>query len=388
MLTNFHVIRLLTSMVGIITAVSVFASDGQLEINQACAVNTGCFAGDASGFPVTVIQPGSYRLTGSLDLSAEGANVSGISVSAPAVTIDLGGFHITGPTSCSGSGTIISCSPSSTGVGSAGVQFTISATAGVVQNGIVRNMTNFGILSQATGLRVQDITAVHNGRDGIAGREGSLVVNSVAIENGQDGIDINTGSVVDGVTAIGNGRNGINGQGTSSVVTRTSVRHSGMHGFSLGLNYKFGKNNASSANDLANVCGGGICTERRRIYLTQEEHRGDTVLPACTTGFNIAAVSELIDLSNYDYDTKLGKVFQPGTGVPNGTAGWVYANTNSGNANDCENFTSGSLEKEGVVVRVNPITSTDTPIVELFNTGFRTCSNPQSVWCIEATHER
>ena len=184
MLTNFYVVILLTSMVGIIAAVPVFASDGQLEINQACAVNTGCFAGDASGFPVTIIQPGSYRLTGSLDLSAEDVNVSGISVSAPAVTIDLGGFHITGPTSCSGSGTIISCNPSSTGVGSAGVQFTISATAGVVQNGIVRNITNFGILSQATGLRVQDITAVHNGRDGIAGRERSLVAHSVAIENG------------------------------------------------------------------------------------------------------------------------------------------------------------------------------------------------------------
>ena len=28
------------------------ASDGVLEINQTCAVNTGCFPGDAPGFPV------------------------------------------------------------------------------------------------------------------------------------------------------------------------------------------------------------------------------------------------------------------------------------------------------------------------------------------------
>jgi hypothetical protein len=48
----------------------IFASDGQLEINQACAVNTGCFPGDDPGFPVTITQPGSYRLTGNLDLSA------------------------------------------------------------------------------------------------------------------------------------------------------------------------------------------------------------------------------------------------------------------------------------------------------------------------------
>jgi len=161
-----------------------------------------------------------------------------------------------------------------------------------------------------------------------------------------------------------------------------------MHGFSLGLQYKFGKNNVSSANGEADQCGGGICTERRRIYLTKEGHRGDTVLSACTTGFNVAAVSELIDLSNYDYDTKLGLVFQPGTGAPNGTSAWVYANPNSGNAINCEGFTSGSLDKQGVVVWLHPITSTDTPIVDLYSTGFRVCGNSIPVWCIEATHER
>ena len=31
-----------------------FASDGVVEINQTCAITTGCFAGDASGFPVTI----------------------------------------------------------------------------------------------------------------------------------------------------------------------------------------------------------------------------------------------------------------------------------------------------------------------------------------------
>jgi hypothetical protein len=211
-------------------------------------VETGCFAGDDPGFPVTVNMSGSYRLTGSLDLSAEGVNVSGVAVSVPAVTIDLGGFHIAGPTSCSGSGITIDCSPASTGVGSGGVQFSSNATAGVVQNGIVRNMTNFGVFSQATGLRVHDISAIHNGRDGIA-------------ENGQDGVDVNTGSVVDGVAAIGNGRNGINGQGTGSVVTRTSARHNGMKGFSLGIFYKFGRSSASSGNGEADLCGGGICTD-------------------------------------------------------------------------------------------------------------------------------
>ena len=30
------------------------AVDGVLEINQACAANTGCFTGDSAGFPVTI----------------------------------------------------------------------------------------------------------------------------------------------------------------------------------------------------------------------------------------------------------------------------------------------------------------------------------------------
>ncbi len=35
------------------------AVDGVLEINQACAVNAGCFAGDTAGFPVTITGAGS-----------------------------------------------------------------------------------------------------------------------------------------------------------------------------------------------------------------------------------------------------------------------------------------------------------------------------------------
>jgi len=384
MRVNLHVIGLLIAIATIISTAPIFASDGQLEINQACAVNTGCFTGDDPGFPVTITTPGSYRLTGSLDLSAEGVNVSGIAVSAPAVTIDLSGFHIAGPTSCSGSGASISCSPSSTGVGSAGVQFTIDATAGVVENGIVRNMTNFGIFSQATGLRVQDITALHNGRDGVSGSLGSLVVNSVAIENGQDGIEVNTGSVVDGVTAIGNGSNGINGRGTGSVVTRTSVRNNGMRGFSLGLFYKFGKNNASDANGQTNVCGGGICTERRRIYLTKESHQGDTVLTACTLGFHMASFTEILDIGRYDYDYILGRTnSDSGNGAPTINRGWARSGWTSGNEN-CNGWTTNSATANGPTVLFGVPLPDPEPIRDRHVLWPLSCGQTTGVWCVES----
>ncbi|MBW2496898.1 MAG: right-handed parallel beta-helix repeat-containing protein [Deltaproteobacteria bacterium] len=370
-------------------AAPALAVDGVLEINQTCAVETGCFPGDAPGFPVSVTQPGSYRLTGSLDLSAEGVNVSGIAVDVPAATIDLGGFHIVGPTSCSGSGTTIDCNPSSTGVGSAGVQFSIDATAGVVQNGIVRSMTNFGIFSQATGLRVQDVTAIHNGRDGIAGREGALIVNSVAVENGQDGIDVNTGSVVDGVTAVGNGNNGVLGQGSGGVVTRSSARNNGMHGYSLGLQYRFGRSNASTNNELANLCGDGICTERRRLYQTTSSHMGDTVLTACALGFRPASIAEVQHAGQFDYDTIRGRTEDPPFQfVPSTNAGWAtYGATDA--STTCNFFSTADPARSGFRVRIQPIpvaafdSQAGFEPVQSATVDLAPCSVSVGVWCVE-----
>jgi len=100
--------RLLVAVVFLGSAAPLPASDGQLEINRACAVNTGCFTGDSAGYQVTITQPGSYRLTGDLDLSALSPDLQAVEVGAPAVTLDLGGFQIIGPTTCTGTGISIS----------------------------------------------------------------------------------------------------------------------------------------------------------------------------------------------------------------------------------------------------------------------------------------
>jgi hypothetical protein len=65
------------------------AVDGVLEINQTCAVQTGCFAGDTAGFPVTISTAGSYRLTGNLETT-----LVMVSVQADNVTVDLNGFDM------------------------------------------------------------------------------------------------------------------------------------------------------------------------------------------------------------------------------------------------------------------------------------------------------
>lgn len=78
------------------------AVDGVLEINQVCAVNTGCFPGDAPKYPVTISSSGSYRLTS--NLFGIGANTDGIVVEKSYVTIDFNGFAIQGVGIGSGTG--------------------------------------------------------------------------------------------------------------------------------------------------------------------------------------------------------------------------------------------------------------------------------------------
>src|SRR5262245_44146183 len=67
---------------------SALAVDGVVLINQATVTAAG-------GFPHTISQPGSYKLSGNL---AVPAGVNGIYISASNVTLDLNGFTISGPT--------------------------------------------------------------------------------------------------------------------------------------------------------------------------------------------------------------------------------------------------------------------------------------------------
>ncbi len=379
----FHLIYVLLSF----WSISVFASGGVLEINQACAVNAGCFPGDDPGFPVTIIQPGSYRLTGNLDVSSVDATLNGIEVSTPAVVVDLGGFHIAGSASCSGSGVSISCSPSGTG---SGVYFTNDATGSVVQNGFVRGMTNSGINILATGSRLQNITAIHNTNDGISAQQGTLVVNSHAIENGGDGINVTSGSMIDGVTSVGNGQNGIHAEGFSggSVVTRTIAQNNGSFGFKLFGFSKFGKNNLSLGNEDGDTCGGGICTEQKRFYLTKTFHQGDTVLTACLFGFHTASHTELQDLANYVYDYVLGfTTGDSGSGAPAVISGWVRGGTLI--FNYCDEWNTTSTSTSGLVNRLYPSGLLEAGTVanpsHLWVAELENCESSNKVWCVEGS---
>ncbi len=202
-------IKRLLAALYLLPAIS-FAVDGVLEINQLCAITSGCFAGDSPGFPVTISTTGSYRLTGNLDVTAQPdpEDITAILVSSFNSSIDLNGFRIIGPVSCIGS-TVTSCSPSD-GVGN-GIEISTTNINSVttIKNGVIRGMGLNGILAQSN-IAVRDLHTIHNGGTGIIAFNRGLFRNNYVLRNGADGI-------LGGVLAIDNVVDGNAGTGISPI---------------------------------------------------------------------------------------------------------------------------------------------------------------------------
>src|SRR2546423_13837918 len=85
-----------------------------IDQNRALAGNVTPF--DAPGFPVTISQSGSYRLSG--NLTGSDVKTNAIEITANDVVIDLNSFVIRGPVTCSGVPVnLSSCAPVGLGSG-------------------------------------------------------------------------------------------------------------------------------------------------------------------------------------------------------------------------------------------------------------------------------
>ncbi len=188
------------------------ASDGRLEINQAC-VAAGCFAGDSPGFPVQASSDQSYVLTSNLVVAD--VNTSAIQGGGGA-TIDLNGFSVSGPVTCTRSDfydpTTITCTAFGGGNG-------VSVGGGsVVRNGRIHGFGNYGILANG-GLSshaiVEDVRVEQNNAGGIYLSNGSVRRVTVTL-NGGPGIwnvpggDANGAITVDDCNVAFNKGHGIN----------------------------------------------------------------------------------------------------------------------------------------------------------------------------------
>lgn len=224
---SMRAVFLCVSVLCLTFARSADASDGVLEINQTCAVSSGCFSGDTAGFPVTIDGSAgrSYVLTS--DLEVDDAGTDGIFISTARVSIDLNGFAMTGPTVCSGTPT--TCSPTGSGSGIRAGLFTDGTFREVaVSNGAVHGFGLYGLFLREAA-HVQNVRVTSNGATGIGVDLHSVVDGCVVEQNGDDGIKALGANVVTRTTASLNGGRGIY-SGPGSTVIGNSVRDNGSIG--------------------------------------------------------------------------------------------------------------------------------------------------------------
>ncbi len=229
---------------------SLLAVDGVIEINQARALAGGVTPGDIAGFPVTLSQPGSYRLTSNLTVDQ---NTRAIEITSGHLSIDLNGFEISGPNTCSASSNLppltISCTHFGTGIGITTTDILDDIS---IRNGSIRGMGNRGISLNGAGYQhlLENLSASHNADRGISGGNGIYRNNKARLNfgyglsgadsifsdnhcqyNGFDGIYGKSG-VFSGNISTHNGSSGIGSDGYSNFINNVTNynSNSGLHG--------------------------------------------------------------------------------------------------------------------------------------------------------------
>lgn len=189
---------------GFLTCVPALAVDGVIEINQARAEEGGVSFNDAPGFPVSITQPGSYQLTGNLNVDR---TTNAIYIDSRYVTLDLNGFSIIGPVKCTpGTST---CSPAGTG-GKSGISVSNNTHYLTIKNGTVTGTGSVGVYcSNADACMIENLTVSHNSFTGIVGGSRSSIRNCRVHSNGSDGVSARANTVVDNNMISLNGGRGL-----------------------------------------------------------------------------------------------------------------------------------------------------------------------------------
>ncbi len=247
---------------------ALFAADGVVLIDQKAALAGGVSPDDTRGFPVTLSQPGVYKLTS--NITVPDVTTTAFQITGPDVTLDLNGFSIIGPNVCTSNPT--SCTYS--GAGGIGIHAGSLMPGGPaaprgtrIMNGTVRGMGGHGVRVMGTDAIVEKVQSYFNGGPGIVATSGSVlncvarlnasgagIVATVARENivsehgGGAGLYVMTGGVASGnmvtlnategmviekATATGNtvyknGRNGLVAYCPSAIVGNTITDNAGV----------------------------------------------------------------------------------------------------------------------------------------------------------------
>jgi hypothetical protein len=242
-MSYFHFRKIMQACALAAISTSLFAADGVVLIDQNQATQGNVTPGDDPGFPVTISQPGSYRLTGNLTLPD--MNATAILITADHVTLDLGGFSIIGPVVCTANPT--KCARGA-GIGVLAGNIGTAGRRGTrVLNGSISGMGFDGIQITGDASSVEKISSDNNGGNGIW-LTGGNVVDSVASLNGSSGI---VATSVRGSTSFQNRGDGIRVSGLATGNIATSNGLNGISGFISVIS-----NNTASFNAQYGIDGG------------------------------------------------------------------------------------------------------------------------------------
>lgn len=251
-------------------ATPLWAVDGVILIDQNKALAGNVTPGDAPGFPVTISLSGSYRLSGNLTVPNENTTAIDVTGAASAVSIDLNGFAILGPTVCDTSippvCSPVAADPSIFGPG-VGIRSSVDGSL-TIRNGAIRGMGRNGVFVSGSPLVSLDQLQVRdNGLGGLFIGIGN-VTNSIVSRNGGHGIILNQG-VVKGNHITRNGGSGVTASGLQINVLENTILQNSAFGIDFGATGAYGSNVLSSNVSGAvsgsafqvsgNVCNGALC---------------------------------------------------------------------------------------------------------------------------------
>lgn len=126
-----------------------------------------------------------------------------------------------------------------------------------------------------------------------------------------------------------------------------------------------------------------------RYYLTKTIHDGAGALTACTDGYHMASLWEILDPSNLIYDTDLGRSQDDsGSGPPTypSAHGWLrtgYSSSGSGSAGmaNCRAWSSDSATDHGTFSWL-PSDWTASTDVGGWQVATGQCNIHRAVWCV------
>lgn len=263
-----QVLALWTLTLSVTTMLSLpaFAGDGRIEINQTCAVNTGCVAFDTPGFPVRITSADGSNFVLTSDLIVSNPNLGGILLLTEGITIDLNGFEIAGVVTCTGTGSALACDPGA-GVGIEGT----SQDRIFVRNGRIRGFGSGG-LSTGEQSHIDRVAVFENGGYGIRVLRGSIVRNSSTHRNaGPAGIYAAFGpTIIESCTSNANLSHGIRVDFGSSV-TGSTVRDNGGFGIYAASSASKVSNSSVTDNEAGGIRGG----DRNSVVGNVVDENGD-----------------------------------------------------------------------------------------------------------------